>query len=179
MADLVECGFCKRRSAAELDPCPFCGTGRSQPRPAGDGRVAAEPVRPRPARPTMLHREPGAAGPQPVAEPAGGPVQTGAGVLRIGAAGPPITIPPGGRVVLGRMSADDAVGRALHDDDFVGKHHAAVVMRGRQVEVRDLDSVNGTSVDGHRLPKGGGGVFDLPVVIRLRPHCNVRVDPAG
>src|SRR5579862_3842699 len=53
-----------------------------------------------------------------------------------------------GPVVLGRYPAEGIV---VVDDDRVSRRHTKIVMRGESVRVTDLESRNGTYVDGARV----------------------------
>jgi transcriptional regulator of acetoin/glycerol metabolism len=53
-----------------------------------------------------------------------------------------------GPIVLGRFPAD---GIAVVDDDRISRRHTKVALRGDSVRVTDLDSRNGTFVDGARV----------------------------
>jgi hypothetical protein len=71
----------------------------------------------------------------------------GAGFLVLGAPPGSERIPlPSARTVFGRKGADVDL-----DDPAVSRRHFQVEVAGREVFVRDLDSSNGTFVNGHRV----------------------------
>jgi hypothetical protein len=95
-----------------------------------------------------------------------------------------------------RLLAHHAIGRAstsdLHvDDPLCSTHHATITWNGSAWELRDLNSRNGTWVDGHRLKTGRGVQLEAdmrlafgnpPVtwhVTDVEPATAAAVDPAG
>jgi len=59
--------------------------------------------------------------------------------------------PPRGSIFLGREEGNDIV----IDDSRISKRHCAIAVRGDNITVYDLDSLNGTMVDDVKLEKGG------------------------
>ena len=87
------------------------------------------------------------------------------------------TPPPGGRLLLGRDS-ECPVADALAPYPNVSRQHAQVVEQGGAVLVWDMDSTNGTWVDGQRV----GVDTENPTclrpgqTIRLGAHCVIHVE---
>jgi pSer/pThr/pTyr-binding forkhead associated (FHA) protein len=73
------------------------------------------------------------------------PDSVGAGDGRL-----PAVIELGRRTVFGRLPPSDV----LLDDDSMSRHHAVVMWRDDHYEILDLESLNGTRVDGRRLERG-------------------------
>ena len=71
------------------------------------------------------------------------------------------TLPPGreGRVLIGR-SSDCSV---ILSNPMVSRHHAEIVREGGRTVIRDLDSMNGTFVNGQRL-NGRAVLVDREVI---------------
>jgi transcriptional regulator of acetoin/glycerol metabolism len=87
------------------------------------------------------------------------------GLVMISSAGQPKCLPtPFGRgaLDLGRIAREDAI---AVDDDRISRRHARVVARGEGVQVTDLDSRNGTFVDGRRV--SDGAFARLPRLLRV------------
>lgn len=69
-----------------------------------------------------------------------------------------------GRQVLGGSAADAAI---VFDDSYVSNAHAAVEVRGGKAYLTDLNSTNGTFVNGQRLPSGTSQELKPKQVIEL------------
>jgi pSer/pThr/pTyr-binding forkhead associated (FHA) protein len=108
-------------------------------------------------------------------------------VLTIGKTGEPIALEDNVPVELGREAADRRIRATMeHHWPDTGRHHAEITVRGRDLEVKDLDSKYGTFVysddrlpgeELQRLPRGGTAVVVLPITLRLAHSCYVRVRP--
>ncbi|MDE7244046.1 MAG: FHA domain-containing protein [Oscillospiraceae bacterium] len=59
--------------------------------------------------------------------------------------------PPPGSIILGREEASDIT----IEDPSISKKHCAIAVSGDDITVYDLDSLNGTRVDGVKLERGG------------------------
>ena len=80
------------------------------------------------------------------------------------AGGPPIEIPEGRVVVLGRSAASD-----IHlADETVSRHHAELKADGGGLRVRDLASANGTLHNDRALTEGRAGAGDVLTFGRVR-----------
>jgi hypothetical protein len=160
---------------AELT-CPECGNPRRGNTPVclwcnyvfGAALASVDAL----VTPTPIVREP-SRNTNPSGVP---PLPLSPALLIIGAAGVPIPVEPG-EVILGRLSSDDRIGKALNPYDDVSRYHTALTVRGSHVEVRDLGSMHGTRVENRRLTAGETEYFDLPVMLRLASGCYVRVEP--
>lgn len=94
---------------------------------------------------TPRPRETGRAAPGSAAPPL--PAATSACFLRLGAApGEERVVLPSARTVFGRKGADVDL-----DDPAVSRRHFQVEVAGREFFIRDLDSSNGTFVNGERV----------------------------
>lgn len=102
----------------------------------------------------------------------GTPVDGGA-VLEL-PGGERLALAEGVEVVLGRESREQAVAAALGPLDTVSRRHARVTLRGTEVEVADVESTNGTWLDGRRV--GTHPVRrQLPVRIGLGQSVSVEI----
>src|SRR3954471_6047746 len=105
-------------------------------------------------KPTKVAVPAAAAGPEPMAAPAGGPAKEkkarGGAMLRV-------LDPPAHAGEVYALDDEVTVGRApgcgivLEEDTFVSQVHARVFRRGRETYVEDLGSTNGTMVNGVRI----------------------------
>ena len=102
----------------------------------------------------------------------GTPVDDGA-VLEL-PGGERLALAEGVEVILGRESREQAIAAALGSLDTVSRRHARVTLRGTEVEVADVESTNGTWLDGRRV--GTHPVRrQLPVRIGLGQSVSVEI----
>jgi transcriptional regulator with GAF, ATPase, and Fis domain len=90
-----------------------------------------------------------------------------------------MTTPMGGRLRIGKASDNDLV----LSDDTVSRHHCELIRSPEGIHIRDLDSTNGTRVDGTRIREAtvqpGSVVKVGEVEISLRPaHQKIEVLPS-
>ncbi|MEV4349475.1 FHA domain-containing protein [Actinoplanes sp. NPDC049596] len=86
--------------------------------------------------------------------------------------GEPITLVVNQPLILGRGSADPAVGRLLADFGDVSREHAEVTLgEDGTVKIVDMESACGTFVGGAKLGPGRPRLVQLPVKIRLGGQC--------
>lgn len=96
-----------------------------------------------------------------------------AAVLHVGLS--KIKLIDGETVLLGRRSPVTEIANTLNDYDEVSREHAEITLLGRSVEVRDLKSTQGTSVNGVRVELQPL-VFELPAYILLAEVCSLTVE---
>ena len=145
-------------AAAGAGDSPSEGAGSRGASASSGGRSSASGTRYEPA--SALSVPPLVAGSGPAADEAAPPAGVSFDVQIAG--GEPRRIRLGdGRHVLGRVQGCDVP----IDDRTLSRRHAAFVVRGGRVAVEDLDSLNGTFVDGTRVGEetevGPGGVVGL------------------
>jgi hypothetical protein len=157
------CPVCGNPWSEDMAGCVFCGHVKGAP---------SMPVEVLPPVSSMV-REPG----RNTTDTGVPPLPLAPALLIIGATNVPIPVEPG-EVILGRLSSDDRIGKALNAHDDVSRFHTALTVRGSRVEVRDLGSMHGTwTEDNRRLAAKVTEYFELPVMLRLGPSCYVRVEP--
>ena len=139
----ITCPTCGYTNIAGSAFCENCGSQLSQP-PMPLQEVPA--IAPAPVLPRQ---------PEPVI---GVPVVAIRGSLVIQSANATLTIPPGKQVIV--LGREDPVSGVFPDIDLdpygaqeegVGRKHAQLVMRGGDICLEDLESVNGTVVNKQRL----------------------------
>jgi FHA domain-containing protein len=90
-----------------------------------------------------------------------------------------VEIPYGETVTLGRHADDPSIAAALEAHDQVSRRHAEVIVNRASVKVRDLDSTNGTFVNGSRVV----GETTVPVadgvLIRFGKELEIVLLPGG
>lgn len=138
----ITCPTCGYTNIAGSAFCENCGTQLSQPPTPIQEAPAATPAPPL--------REP---------EPVGGiPIASIKGNLVIKSANATLSIPVGKQVII--IGREDPVSGVFPDIDLdpygaqeegVGRRHAQLVMRGGEICIEDLESVNGTVVNKQRL----------------------------
>jgi len=139
----ITCPTCGYTNIAGSAFCENCGSQLSQP-PMPVQEVPAIPPAPVPPKK-----------PEPVI---GTPLVAIRGSLVIQSANATVTIPPGKQVIV--LGREDPVSGVFPDIDLdpygaqeegVGRKHAQLVMRGGDICLEDLESVNGTVVNKQRL----------------------------
>ena len=139
----ITCPTCGYTNIAGSAFCENCGSQLSQP-PMPVQEVPSIPPTPVPRR----QPEPGI----------GMPIVAIRGSLVIQSANATLTIPPGKQVIV--LGREDPVSSVFPDIDLdpygaqeegVGRKHAQLVMRGGDICIEDLESVNGTVVNKQRL----------------------------
>ena len=115
--------------------------------------------------------------------PAGAPTtKARTATLRPLGDGEPITLVVNQPLILGRGSADPAVGRLLAAFGDVSREHTEVTLgEDGTARIVDMESTCGTFVAGKRLGPGRPSVIDLPAKIRLGGQCYLTLvgDPAS
>jgi pSer/pThr/pTyr-binding forkhead associated (FHA) protein len=76
-----------------------------------------------------------------------------------------VPLPPGGRVVVGR--SPDKADLVMVGQKQISRTHAAFAFDGKRVTVQDLNSSNGVTVDGVRIPASGPFPLDLEAKVQL------------
>jgi pSer/pThr/pTyr-binding forkhead associated (FHA) protein len=98
--------------------------------------------------------------------------KTRTATLRPLGAGDPITLVVNQPLILGRGSADPAVGRLLADFGDVSREHTEVTLgEDGTVKIVDMESAHGTFVGGTKLTPGRPRLVQLPAKIRLGGEC--------
>ena len=113
-------------------------------------RVRKMPGNSAAAAPAPAAPAPAAAAPAPSAPAQSAPSSGGAGTRIVITSGPKAGLElPLGRdaLTIGRSSESGLVIR----DDYTSSHHARLLLRGEQWLLQDLQSTNGTFLDGHRV----------------------------
>lgn len=92
-------------------------------------------------------------------------------------AGRRVRVDPDTTIVLGREAPNTEVCAALSSCDAVSRRHASLLIAGGVVQVTDLDSVNGTYVNGRRAEPTAVADLDRPVQIGLGQEVTIVLRP--
>ena len=120
----------------------------AQPTPAAPPSYQAPPAQPAPARSPVS---------PPTPTPVSGRTSLAPSVLVVVGAGASLPLPAAPQAIIGRS---DPVSKFYPDIDLnpygaldqgVGRRHARIFVQGGQVLIEDLDSINGTLVNGQRV----------------------------
>ncbi|MBO9341164.1 MAG: zinc ribbon domain-containing protein [Roseiflexus sp.] len=120
----------------------------AQPAPAAPPSYQAPPAQPAPARSPVS---------PPTPTPVSGRTSLAPSVLVVVGAGASLPLPAAPQAIIGRS---DPVSKFYPDIDLnpygaldqgVGRRHARIFVQGGQVLIEDLDSINGTLVNGQRV----------------------------
>jgi hypothetical protein len=159
-----QCGASVIPGEAFCDTCgaPLSAPARAvaaapAPAPAAAPSIPAQPVYP-PPQPAVAASMPGSPAPAPAPPPMALPrMMLAPGRLVVVATGTQIPLPASGEAIIGRA---DPVSQFTPDVDLtplgaleqgVGRRHARLFIQGGRVLIEDLDSTNGTQVNGQRL----------------------------
>lgn len=107
----------------------------------------------------------------------GGAIETGV-LVRVAVLGGPVIVTSATEFLIGR-SAASLVADALKELDDVSRVHAFVEVRGNELLIRDMYSMNGTFVDGEPLVPGRPVRISPDSTIRLASKCNLRIAPGS
>jgi len=135
----------------------------AQPAPAAPPSYQAPPAQPTPAAPPSYQAPPAQPAPArspvspPTPTPVSGRTSLAPSVLVVVGAGASLPLPAAPQAIIGRS---DPVSKFYPDIDLnpygaldqgVGRRHARIFVQGGQVLIEDLDSINGTLVNGQRV----------------------------
>jgi len=135
----------------------------AQPAPAAPPSYQAPPAQPTPAAPPSYQAPPAQPAPArspvspPTPTPVSGRTSLAPSMLVVVGAGAPLPLPAAPQAIIGRS---DPVSKFYPDIDLnpygaldqgVGRRHARIFVQGGQVLIEDLDSINGTLVNGQRV----------------------------
>jgi len=135
----------------------------AQPTPAAPPSYQAPPAQPTPAAPPSYQAPPAQPAPArspvspPTPTPVSGRTSLAPSVLVVVGAGASLPLPAAPQAIIGRS---DPVSKFYPDIDLnpygaldqgVGRRHARIFVQGGQVLIEDLDSINGTLVNGQRV----------------------------
>ena len=172
MAELIECGTCGRKVAANVRLCPDCGR---DPQELAQRAVSLTSVVGQTREP-LACTEPDCGGTVAAAgehcpicdSPVGGRVWHLRGI------DPPIELQPGMDVVLGR--AEGAAAAALARYPNISKRHARVQLDDSQAWVTDLGSLNGTFINGRRLARDRPERIVASIELRLGANVVLQLE---
>jgi len=135
----------------------------AQPAPAAPPSYQAPPAQPAPAAPPSYQAPPAQPAPArspvspPTPTPVSGRTSLAPSMLVVVGAGASLPLPAAPQAIIGRS---DPVSKFYPDIDLnpygaldqgVGRRHARIFVQGGQVLIEDLDSINGTLVNGQRV----------------------------